>query len=460
MGLIDFKVYYQTECILQNKRKVSLCDISTNIPLEVRDISMEDVNLVAFEVFIHNEQTGRHVFPNDYRNNQNMDLKNIIKPYYEYNGELYTIYEGYHFNDNNMKSLNEKIVNNFNEDILKKTCSDLHDVPHNIETIQGLLAEDFSTLKINFGRSNGNIIIQSDEIKFSKGNNFDFIKRQAEKYMDNFLFIDGKLFSKTYGPVLKIYQHQKNEIKVKYEQRVISNFSPYDLYSNNGIGGFCCYSMLNFIDKNLLCNDTKSKQNTINYNAKKLFDNQVVIINQSLLYETTRQYFGLFIFHAFLNAGERSMKNSKSHTIRNSSELKIDTWLKSIQNKYDFGTNIYNAMKDCIDSHYDYDKVIYFIEIFKMHLNDFNKTDNDIQSLRKYVSDDLPKIRKNTNRLVLSDNNIVKTMLNYLNIYNNGIYNMFDNKDCFNIPNVIGCENNFILKKDLSDILKVHDLKT
>ena len=422
--LINLPISYQKEGILKGKRKPNIYDFVEYVPVEVRSISNKDVNLVAL-----------------------YEEKNIVKPYIEYDGELY---EPLNIFDKRCKLIDTKKIDGDITSILFNIGEKLNidkDYFLNVDVIQGLDVEDYQKMLQNKEIFLSDIDKDTSLKEFNETFSFDNwsnnddgylnfrtilssnekIKiKNAQTYADNLLLIDGKIFIKSIGPTFK----QNNN----YEQISISHPSVTNnkhinsrmQKTNNMISLYYSFPYALF---SVLKNENEDLLNN-NIREQIFKTNQVFVFEPFMLYETTKQYLGEYFFNQAFGNLQQTIDH-KYEVNSTHPERKLETWFQHLKQDYTFGEKLVNKYYDCFKSNFDINVVYDAIKTFFLYEKHFSTDSVLLIDMQKYLEPNASfllrnncKITRPSDREIIND--AVKTYKQFkenillsINNYNN-----------------------------------------
>jgi hypothetical protein len=356
MTIINLNLAIETECILHKKRKPKIYNIIKQYPVEIQDIDRKEINLIALS-FDNNE---------DY-----------VKPYIEYNGKLYEPY--ILSNIINYENSNDctKIDDNIRAylDNIQKTTK--HCFNENLKQKKGVdigfftLPPEAVSYNILDYQNNLEDALE-DDIKTFISSNITLKEKRLKIYSDKIICIHGEFYQESYGPMIINTEEEKRKISY-LNVNLLDNeqlyFSDYNALLVN-----IPYSLSNLHTKypnNILSKD---------FIGKNIID--LIIVDQQVLYETTKKFFGQYLFELILNNNIYYTLNNTNHiksiliqynindlftpeTLEsNYKEIGVYEWFKVFIQNYDFGQELYDKWNDCKKNNYQLNNVIELIELF------------------------------------------------------------------------------------------------
>lgn len=439
--IIILPISYQQEGILKGKRKPGIYDFIDYIPVEVTNITHDDANLIAL-----------------------YEDKNIAKPYMEYNGSLY---EPFNIFSNDFKLIDTKSTNSNIINIFFNIADTLNMDKNkflNVDVIQGVDVKEYQQMlkdkKIFLGDIDEDIEQRMFHETFSFDNstkdndnhlifrtilssNEQFKIKNAQKYADNLLLINGKIFIKSIGPTFEPKvnyreyslshplitndKHVRAKIKQENNMLTLSHSFPYALFS-----------ILNNNNRNF-----EPSFHYENYDKNKLF-----VFEPFILYETTKQYLGEYFFNQAFGNLQQTIDN-KYEVNTTHPERKLETWFQSLKENYTFGEKLVNTYYDCFKSNFDINVVYQAIKTFALYEKHFSTDSVLLVDMQKYIEPNANfKLRSNCKITRPSDREIINDTIKTYKQFKENILlsiNNFNN----DMPTII--MNDFKSNDDISE---------
>lgn len=375
MTIINVGMCYQAEVLLKNKRKPSVVNVFTSIPVEIPD-AKKIPKLIG--ISCHKD------IVTEYREYNDLPIQPMVTSKfmtYNENSKQYILID----TEKELTNKND-IVNDLNAFYLNKTNDSLknHDSSPHKKRFKGLSINNITAdyILINDGMPNSDLpIICEDDISKIFSSNKTLKEKTISHYASKLLVVNNELYHFTSGPIFiknmnKIHSFQKyyticNDRTYQYSD--ISHTETNPLHQKKSIDMFTIDMFTDFLKAD---NKTDDELETY-FNSYGIYiDNMEPFINAN------KNILGSVLFnYVFGDSFRENFTNLNENDISKLTKNYLNKLLTEYQYKvkeHSFSDTLKELYNDVIKSDYTYDKVKKMVECYFYHSFMLNEAQNKI----------------------------------------------------------------------------------